>query len=408
MKETAIVAPVFECSGCKYWSLHKTNATNHISKKCPDAKLVSKKKIVKHQDPNNERDDITTLYQCSKCSYTSYASSNVNAHIKKCSGAELIKEQRKLFIEDVPPEPKEGAINQDITNNGNVNSMATSVNGTAIGTINLNVQLIMPAVNSQEEFAERVKIMLQSVKDLNFESSKIGLAFADGDFKPVELLKALNAENPQLDNKKFYHNSVVCLKTGETTPLKQYCRQELVNLHKVPLETIKKAGLEDDLDDKTAENCMTLASACVNDKKISVVKHCLKYDRKLELSAEEREKPRAIVDMLAKGFEQDNDFEKKGYNETLDRVRDNLETSLTDIKQQNINKEKKILKNKQGIKDVKKKVYGNTYVEKVTVITKAEEDKNANIEKLIQVLSNETKKLKCTVGRPTNEVKIET
>jgi len=105
MKETSIVAPVFKCTGCKYWSLHKTHTSNHITKKCPEAKIVSKKKIIKHQDPNNERDDVATLYQCSKCSYTSYQPSPVNTHIKKCPGAELIKEQRKLFIEDVPPEP---------------------------------------------------------------------------------------------------------------------------------------------------------------------------------------------------------------------------------------------------------------------------------------------------------------
>ena len=389
MKDTSIVAPIFECSGCKYWSLNRSHTSSHITKKCPEAKIVSKKKIIKHQDPNNERDDVATLYQCSKCSYTSYQPSPVNTHIKKCPGAELIKEQRKLFIEDVPPE---GIINnQNMTNNtGNVGSMATTVNGTAIGTFNLNVQLIMPAVNSQEEYDDRVRIMLRAIKDIGIES-KIDIAFADGEFKPVELLKALETENPQLDNKKLTNNSVVCLKSGEKTPLKDFCRQEIVNLNKVSLDTIKRTGLEDELTDTTAQRLKPIIDACIDDKQISAIKYCLKNNPKLDLTTEERKSDREIVRSLAKCLKEDPDFEKNYYNETFVRALQNLETPLTTIKQQNIRKEKKWLKNKQS----------KNYVEKVEAIAEAEDEKTDKLRDELQKMADYIK----TKKKSTNEVK---
>jgi len=258
MKETAIVAPVFECSGCKYWSLHKTHTSNHISKKCPEAQIVSKKKIVKHQDPNNERDDITTLYQCSKCSYTSYSSSPVNTHIKKCPGAELIKEQRKLFLEDVPADPV-GTIN----NNTNVGI------GINYGTANQNIiNIVMPAVNSKEEFEERLDILFKVAQKHN-------LSFTPEQFKPSVLIKGFETESPGLNNKKYTNNSIVCLKTGERTPVGQYADQEQASIYELWLAEISRFSSDNDNNEQYMKQIWEMVERCIAYSTISVAKRNL-------------------------------------------------------------------------------------------------------------------------------------
>jgi phage FluMu protein Com len=106
MKETSFIAPVFKCSRCNYISLQKINVSNHISKKCPAAKIVCENKVIKHRDMDYECDDIATIHQCSKCAYTSQNATHAKTHIKKCPNAELLSSKRKLLIEDVPSKPK--------------------------------------------------------------------------------------------------------------------------------------------------------------------------------------------------------------------------------------------------------------------------------------------------------------
>lgn len=103
MKDTEFVATVFKCSGCSYKSLQKPPVEKHIKAKCSGATLVKEQKLVKHRDLSQSDDDIATLYQCSKCEYTSQFSTNVKTHISsKCQGAEVLSEKRKLIFEDVP------------------------------------------------------------------------------------------------------------------------------------------------------------------------------------------------------------------------------------------------------------------------------------------------------------------
>ena len=108
------------------------------------------------------------------------------------------------------------------------------------------------AMHSPEEYDERRQLLLQAFINNNFEL-RYGLAFADGGFKPIELLKAFETENPLLNNKKYYNNSVICLKTGIKIPLMKYCRQERLNLYKVALESIVESDRAGYIDDEAVQ-----------------------------------------------------------------------------------------------------------------------------------------------------------
>jgi len=202
-------------------------------------------------------------------------------------------------------------------------------------------------------------------------------------FKPVELLKAFETEDPRLDNKKYTNNSVVCLKSGTKYPLKRFVLQEFVNLNKVSLDTIKRTGLEDELTDTTAQRLKPIIDACFDEEYLAKVKY--------NLSAEERESNQEVVRTLAKGLEEDPDFERNCYDETFVRALQNLKMTLTKIKQQNIKKETIGLKNKQSA----------SYVEKIKAIAKAEDEKNDKLKNELQKLTDYIK----TKKKSTNEVK---
>jgi len=221
MKETSIIAPVFKCSKCNYWSLHKTSVDKHIAAKCPDAKLLREEKVVKHQDPNNERDDITTLYQCSKCSYTSYASSPAKTHIKKCPGAELISEKRKLSIEDVPPKPNGNVATQNITTNNGI-----AVNNGDVNQTIINLHITM---NTREEYEAMVAAIAKSIDSGQFSS--LHLTFADDPSKvPAIISKAIKEADPRLDNKTIIKNDVVCKESGAKMPKVKHAKTQTANL----------------------------------------------------------------------------------------------------------------------------------------------------------------------------------
>jgi len=110
------------------------------------------------------------------------------------------------------------------------------------------------AMHSPEEYEERLQLLVQAFKYDNFKL-RYGLAFDDDwDFNPIELLKALQDDNPQLNNIKYSNNSVICLKTGINIPLKKYCNQERINLYKVALESIIEADRAGYIDDEAAQH----------------------------------------------------------------------------------------------------------------------------------------------------------
>ncbi|AGE56483.1 protein of unknown function (DUF1390), partial [Acanthocystis turfacea Chlorella virus NE-JV-2] len=215
MKETAVVMPVFKCSGCSYTSLHRPHAVSHVNAKCQGVSIIKEDKLVRHRDLSAESDDIATLHQCSNCGYTSNQTTNVKTHLaSKCQGATMLSGKRRLTYEEMPK-------TQKTYNQGNVNAVL-SVSGDHNAINQYNIMMVITA-NTPEEYQERLKIFYQVSKEN-------GITFEKGEFMPSVLLKGFEKTNPGLDNKVCNNNSVVCLKTGNRTPLMKYARTELANL----------------------------------------------------------------------------------------------------------------------------------------------------------------------------------
>jgi len=272
MKETAVVMPVFSCSLCKYWSLQKPHVSKHLTAKCVGATLVKEEKLVKHRDLTFECDDIATLYQCSNCDYTSQQSTNVKTHTNtKCKGATVLSEKRKLVFEDVP---KKQDTSYKTTTTGNVNQthnvLAVNV---ADAPVTQNNLMLVIAANSEEEFAERLKIFYQV-------SRENGIEFEKGEFMPSALLKGFEEANPKLDNKVCKNNTVVCLKTGERTPLMKYARQELLNIFNLITKQIETFAFGDEDENEFIDKLIRMI---IDSEQIENSKYTLKqYHKKYE------------------------------------------------------------------------------------------------------------------------------
>jgi phage FluMu protein Com len=251
MKETAVTMQVHKCDSCNYRSLQKPPVATHIKAKCPGAKIVSETKIVRHRDIDYDCDDIATLHQCSKCEYTSFQSTSIKRHIDtKCPGATMLSEKRKLQFEDVPP-----VSTTTMTVDSNSGIALQNCNGNVNQT---NLMLVIVA-NSKEEFDERLKIFYKV-------SRENGVEFVKGDFVPSTILDAFDKENPRLDNVKYTNNSVVCLKTGDKTPIVQYSSQELLHLFDIMLDILKKNEKCDANGDEYSEEFINdISDLCLND-----------------------------------------------------------------------------------------------------------------------------------------------
>lgn len=262
MKETAVVMPVFKCSGCSYSSLQKPHVVSHAGSKCQGASVIKEDKLVRHRDLTAESDDIATLYQCSNCGYTSQHSTNAKTHVSsKCRGATVLSDKRRLTFEEVPN-------TQKTYNQGNVNAVL-SVSGDNNAPINqYNIMLVISA-NTPEEFQERLKIFYQVSKDN-------GIAFEQGEFMPSMLLKGFEKSNPGLDNKVCNNNSVVCLKTGERTPLMKYAKTELVNIMNLMAKMIETY----EPTNENEENFISdLIGICIHPQQVKNTKYYIKLKR---------------------------------------------------------------------------------------------------------------------------------
>ena len=259
MKETAVVMPVFRCSGCSYTSLQRPPVSKHIDTKCQGASITKEDKLVRHRDLSAESDDIATLHQCSNCGYTSNQTTNVKTHMaSKCQGATMLSGKRRLSYEEVPK-------TQKTYNQGNVNAVL-SVSGDNNAPISqYNIMLVITA-NTPEEFQERLKIFYQVSKEN-------GITFEQGEFMPSALLKGLEQANPGLDNKVCNNNSVVCLKTGQRTPLMKYARTELANLMNLMAKMIETYEPTNESEEMFISN---LIDICIHPDQLKRVKYVIK------------------------------------------------------------------------------------------------------------------------------------
>jgi len=103
MQTTKFKTKVHKCSVCDYKSLIKTQVQNHL-KRCKDAKVITEDTIVSHYDEHDTEKLSATLYQCSKCSYTSSQPGCLHRHLtKKCEG-DMLSSKRILSFSHVPEE----------------------------------------------------------------------------------------------------------------------------------------------------------------------------------------------------------------------------------------------------------------------------------------------------------------
>jgi len=262
MKETAVVMPVYKCSGCSYTSLQRPPVSKHIDAKCQGASLIKEDKLVRHRDLSAESDDIATLHQCSNCGYTSHQPTHVKTHLaSKCQGATMLSGKRRLTYEEVPKTHK-------THNQGNVTAVL-GINGDNNAPINqYNIMLVISA-NTPEEFQERLKIFYQVSKEN-------GITFEQGEFMPSVLLKGFEKTNPGLDNKVCNNNSVVCLKTGKSTPLMKYAKIELANIMNLMTKMIETYEPTNKNEEKFISD---LIGICIHPDQVKATKYYIKQKR---------------------------------------------------------------------------------------------------------------------------------
>jgi hypothetical protein len=170
----------------------------------------------------------------------------------------MLSGKRRLSYEEVPK-------TQKTYNQGNVNAVL-SVSGDNNAPISqYNIMLVITA-NTPEEFQERLKIFYQVSKEN-------GITFEQGEFMPSALLKGLEQANPGLDNKVCNNNSVVCLKTGQRTPLMKYARTELANLMNLMAKMIETYEPTNESEEMFISN---LIDICIHPDQLKRVKYVIK------------------------------------------------------------------------------------------------------------------------------------
>lgn len=211
MKATKIKASVHTCSGCGYWSLIKTHVSNHIKAKCSEAQVITTDKIVSHFEEHDTETFKATLYQCSKCFYTTFHKPHMSNHVvKQCKGAEMLCAKRILCVSEVPKKTDQQNTSGPVLKGENL-SLANAVgNSTAINnsynTTTNNIIVIPPS--SSEEYIALVKTLVEQIA-----SGKLKLPNDMSDL-PVLLHTLSCAANPALDNKEIVKNDVVSKTDG--------------------------------------------------------------------------------------------------------------------------------------------------------------------------------------------------
>jgi hypothetical protein len=129
--------------------------------------------------------------------------------------------------------------------------------------------MMVITANTPEEYQERLKIFYQVSKEN-------GITFEKGEFMPSVLLKGFEKTNPGLDNKVCNNNSVVCLKTGNRTPLMKYARTELANLMNLMTKMIETYEPTNENEEKFISD---LIGICIHPDQVKSTKYYIKLKR---------------------------------------------------------------------------------------------------------------------------------
>jgi hypothetical protein len=210
MKDNKFKAITHSCSECGYRSLIKTQVVNHVRSRCENASVVTQEKIVSHHDEHEEEVFKATLYQCSRCFYTTYQKVKMNTHVaKSCVDAEVTSEKRILCFHDILKAPS-------IVEDHSINKQATITNS-------FNTIIQLPS-GSVEEYSALVKALSFLV-----DSGKLVL---QGDISalPATISKMSRDVDQRLDNKSVIYNDVVSLADNALMPAVKHSKKELPRL----------------------------------------------------------------------------------------------------------------------------------------------------------------------------------
>jgi len=215
MKPIKFKATTHSCSVCCYRSLIKSHVSNHVkSKKCEGAKIVTEEKIVSHTDDHDSEVFKATLYQCVKCSYTTYQGAKMNTHVSKsCVGADVISSKRVLCFDDVPKTDHINNVTATVDGNNSVAAINSIVNNT-------NINIYLPP-GSIEEYAALVNMLCPLIDR--------GMLKLSGDLSaiPAEISALARSSDQKFDNKHVTHNDVVNRVNGTVIPKSKHSKQEI-------------------------------------------------------------------------------------------------------------------------------------------------------------------------------------
>ena len=218
MKPTKFKATTHRCSVCCYRSLMKIPVTRHVnSKRCEGAKVITEEKIVSHTDDHDTEVFKATLYQCSKCSHTTYSTTAINTHVSKtCVGADIISSKRILCFDDVPKNDHTGNVSATQGNN----SIAAGAIQHSFNTT--NVILVPP--QTKEEYAAWVTALRPLLDRCELKLS------TDMSDIPAAIYAIARSTDPRLDNKHITYNDVVNRVDGTTSTKGKHSKQEISRL----------------------------------------------------------------------------------------------------------------------------------------------------------------------------------
>jgi hypothetical protein len=217
MKATKFKATTHSCSVCCYRSLIKTQVQHHVNtRKCQDAKVVTEDRIVSHCDDHDSEIFKATLYQYSKCFYTTYQNVKIKTHVSKsCAGADIVSSKRILCFEDVSKETNTASA--VVASNGSI--AANEI----VNSFNTTIHIHLPP-GSQDEYTALVSALVPLLNE--------GKLVLSGDLStiPAQLSSLTRNADTRLDNKHITNNDVVNRVDFSATPAAKHSKKELHRL----------------------------------------------------------------------------------------------------------------------------------------------------------------------------------
>jgi hypothetical protein len=235
-RDTKFTASTYRCSGCGYASLAKNHVLNHVRAKCPSASVTTESQLVSHFDEHDDARFRATLYQCSKCFYTTDDKQKSERHVrtKKCFGADVLCSKRILNFESVA---KVHVVHGDEHNE--TNNIETN-NGVNYGTQN-NIHLHFYPMGTSEESIAMLKALSAGIEPMT-EMTKTLTNCSTSDL-PTVLSTIMRTVDPGLDNKYILNNDVVS-RADESVkmPKVRHSKKEIFRLMNVLFEFMKTPG----------------------------------------------------------------------------------------------------------------------------------------------------------------------